>query len=102
MVFEFIKQSDKFNAAEVRNTKAAMSSRESYGDQAIGYVCLKRDGSLGTCIIKCKVCPEHRVRNKGYSVTLIIHEKDEKVIVRYSGVAIGIRKVVLKHRDRFQ
>ncbi|XP_077275587.1 uncharacterized protein LOC143904644 [Temnothorax americanus] len=56
------------------------SSRESYGDEAIGYVCLKRDGSLGTCIIKCKVCPEHRVRNKGYSVTLTIHEKDEKVI----------------------
>lgn len=24
MVFEFIKQSDKFNAAEVRNAKAAM------------------------------------------------------------------------------
>lgn len=55
------------------------SSRESYGDQAIG-VCLKRDESLGTCIIKCKVCPEHRVRNKRYLVTLTIHEKDEKVI----------------------
>jgi len=56
------------------------SSRESYGDQAIGYVCLKRDKSFGTCIIRCKVCPEHRVRNKGYSVTLTIHEKEERVI----------------------
>ena len=56
------------------------SSRESYDDHAVGYVCLKRDGSLGTCIIKCKICREHRVRNKGYSVTLTINEKDEKVI----------------------
>lgn len=64
------------------------SSRESYGDQVIGYVCLKRNGSLGTSIIKCKVCPEHHVHNKGYSVTLIIHEKDEKVIdVQYHDCA---------------
>lgn len=54
------------------------SSRESYGDQAIGYVRLKRDESLG--IVQCKVCPEHRINNKGYSITLTIHEKDEKVI----------------------
>ena len=57
-----------------------ISSRESYGDHTVGYVYLKRDGSSGTCIIKCKICPEHRVRNKGYSVTLTINEKDEKVI----------------------
>ncbi|XP_039307968.1 uncharacterized protein LOC120358291 [Solenopsis invicta] len=78
MVCEFVKESDKFNAAEVRNAKAAISSRESYGDKAIGYVCLKRDESLGTCIVQCKICPEHR--NKGYSVTLTVNEKEEKVI----------------------
>ena len=56
------------------------SSRESYGDLAVGYLCLKRDGSSGTCIVKCKLCPGHRVRNKRYSVTLTINERDEKVI----------------------
>ncbi|EGI59623.1 hypothetical protein G5I_12215 [Acromyrmex echinatior] len=99
MVTEFIKQSDKFNAAEVRNAKAAMSLRESYGDQAIDYVCLKRKESLGTCIIhvQCKVCPEHRIRNKGYSVTMTIDEKDEKVIdVQYDNcVSNGYRKKVM-------
>ncbi|KYN29277.1 hypothetical protein ALC57_01288 [Trachymyrmex cornetzi] len=80
MVCEYIKQSDNFNAAEVRNTKAAMSSRESYGDEAIGYVCLKREQLTKTCILKCKVCLEHRIHSKGYSVTLTVNEEDEKIL----------------------
>ena len=56
------------------------SSRESYGYQAIGYVCLKRDGSSEICIIKCKICLENRVHNKRCSVTLTIDERDIKFI----------------------
>ena len=44
------------------------SSRETYGDAAIGYVCLKRDENL--CILKALVCPEHKVCDKLYQVTL--------------------------------
>ncbi|XP_011860949.1 PREDICTED: uncharacterized protein LOC105558060 [Vollenhovia emeryi] len=46
MILDFIKKSDNFNCGEVRNVKLAASSRTSYGDQAIGYVCLKRDGEI--------------------------------------------------------
>ncbi|KYN12328.1 hypothetical protein ALC57_15499, partial [Trachymyrmex cornetzi] len=51
---------------------------ENYGDTAIGYVQLKREGDL--CIVKCRVCPEHKVRSKSYSTTLIINEATEKII----------------------
>lgn len=44
------------------------SSHESYDDQA--KFCLKQNGFAKTCILKCKVNPEHRVHNKGYSITL--------------------------------
>ncbi|GBP60711.1 hypothetical protein EVAR_47449_1 [Eumeta japonica] len=53
------------------------ASRESYGDKAIGYVQLRRKN--GICIVKGRVCPEHRVRSKAYSVTLTINEKLRKV-----------------------
>ena len=53
------------------------SSRETYGDAAIGYVCLKRDENL--CILKASVCPEHKVRDKPYQVTLIINEVSSTV-----------------------
>ncbi|KYN19357.1 hypothetical protein ALC57_08330, partial [Trachymyrmex cornetzi] len=56
------------------------SSRESYGDEAIGYVYLKREQLTKTCILKCKVCPEHRIHSKGYSVTLTVNEEDEKIL----------------------
>lgn len=54
------------------------SSRQSYGDDAIGYVQLKRDANL--CMVKCKICPEHRVHSKSYSVTMIVDE-EESIIV---------------------
>jgi len=54
------------------------SSRQNYGDSAIGYVCLKRENSI--CTVKAKVCPEHRVRNKAYSVILTVDEKIESII----------------------
>ena len=52
-------------------------SRETYGDASIGYVCMKRDENLS--ILKASVCPEHKVRDKPYQVTLIINEVSSTV-----------------------
>lgn len=46
--------------------------REDYGDNAIGFVEVKREGS--TCIVQSKVCPEHKVRNTGYTVVCKVDE----------------------------
>ncbi|KAF2886750.1 hypothetical protein ILUMI_19423, partial [Ignelater luminosus] len=54
------------------------ASREEYGDTAIGYVQIKRESN--ECIIKCKICPEHKISSKLYNVTLIINETEETVI----------------------
>nr|XP_034194868.1 uncharacterized protein LOC117611080 [Osmia lignaria] len=63
--------------AEMRLVEASLSSRESYGDSAIGYVCLRRE--LSICTIKGKICPEHRVKSKRYAVTLVVNEADETI-----------------------
>ncbi|GBP61689.1 hypothetical protein EVAR_43627_1 [Eumeta japonica] len=54
------------------------SSRASYGDDAVSYVQLKRDGKL--CIVKCKICPEHKVHSKVYRCTLVVDEEDESIL----------------------
>ncbi|XP_063623005.1 uncharacterized protein LOC134795102 [Cydia splendana] len=69
-------------SAELGLTKIAnwlqRSSRESYGDDAIGYVQVKRDTTL--CIVKCKICPERQVHRSTYSVSLVVEEKKGIVI----------------------
>ncbi|XP_043478494.1 uncharacterized protein LOC122513004 [Leptopilina heterotoma] len=77
MVYEYITNNERYNAPEVRGVKATLSSRENYGDSAIGYVCVKRQGKI--CTLKGRICPEHRVRNKNYTVTLKIDEEKEIV-----------------------
>lgn len=52
--------------------------RQNYGDVAIGYVQLS--SQLSTCNVEAKVCPEHKVRNKNYTVQVIIDENEETVI----------------------
>ncbi|CAG9788303.1 unnamed protein product [Diatraea saccharalis] len=47
------------------------------GDDAISYVQVKREGNL--CIVKGKICPEHKVHAKLYGVTLVIDEQEEAV-----------------------
>ncbi|KAL7289367.1 hypothetical protein TKK_0016570 [Trichogramma kaykai] len=73
MIFDFITNDDRFNAPEVRGVKNMTSSRESYGDNAIGYVCVKRENSI--CTLKAQICPEHRVREKSYLVSLVVDEE---------------------------
>ncbi|XP_051156855.1 uncharacterized protein LOC127278934 [Leptopilina boulardi] len=77
MVYEYITNNERYNAPEVRGVKATLSSRENYGDSAIGYVCVKRVGSI--CTLKGRICPVHRVRSKNYTVTLTVEEVNEQV-----------------------
>nr|XP_026492169.1 uncharacterized protein LOC113397863 [Vanessa tameamea] len=78
MVAKFFACNPDFCSAEFRNVKTSLSTRESYGDDAIGYVQLQR--TQNTCIIKCTICPEHKVRSKSYSVTLIVDEQEDDVL----------------------
>ncbi|KAL0829617.1 hypothetical protein ABMA28_003123 [Loxostege sticticalis] len=78
MLGEFLASNKDFCSAEFRNVKTAVSSRPSYGDDAISYVQLKRDGNL--CMVKSKICPEHKVHGKLYGVTLVVDEINETVV----------------------
>lgn len=53
------------------------AARESYRDEAIGYVQVKREGTK--CTVKCRVTPEHKVKSKPYHCTLVCNENEEKV-----------------------
>ncbi|KAJ2951893.1 hypothetical protein O0L34_g4143 [Tuta absoluta] len=54
------------------------SGRDSYGDDAIGYVQVKRQGDI--CIVKCRITPEHRVRKKPFRCSLECNEKEDEVL----------------------
>ncbi|CAK1547284.1 unnamed protein product [Leptosia nina] len=57
MLGTFLASNKDFCLAEFRNVKTSMSARASYGDDAVSYVQVKREGNL--CTIKAKICPEH-------------------------------------------
>ncbi|RVE48496.1 hypothetical protein evm_006807 [Chilo suppressalis] len=78
MICNFFASNSDFCDAEFRNVKTSVSARQSYGDDAIGYVQLRRDSDL--CTIKCRVGPEHKVRSKSYAATMIVDEKEDKVV----------------------
>ncbi|KAJ8685214.1 hypothetical protein QAD02_021007 [Eretmocerus hayati] len=75
MLIEYISTSDSFQGCELRNVKTTRSMRANYGDVAIGYVQLKRDGT--SCTVQGKICPEHRVHSKNYTVHVVINEEEE-------------------------
>nr|CAI5831935.1 unnamed protein product [Callosobruchus analis] len=54
-----------------------LAGRDSYVEDAIGYVQVKREGTK--CIVKCRVTPEHKVKSKPYHCTLVCDENDEKI-----------------------
>lgn len=54
------------------------AARESYGDDAIGYVQLRRES--GFCTVKCKICPEHKVRASSYNVTMVVDENNGEIV----------------------
>ncbi|XP_028170878.1 uncharacterized protein LOC114360375 [Ostrinia furnacalis] len=78
MVANFFALNPDFCSAELRNVKITKSAGESYGDDAIGYVQLKRESKI--CTVKCKMCPEHKVRSKQYTVSAVIDEEKEEII----------------------
>ena len=53
------------------------TNRGSYIETAVGYVSVQRRKEL--CIIEVSVCPEHKIKNKNYSVSIVINEKEEKL-----------------------
>lgn len=60
------------------------SSRENYGDSAVGYVSVKRDNKEGSdniiCTVKGGICPEHKTHDKPYRVTLIVDETEDQIM----------------------
>ncbi|XP_063893363.1 uncharacterized protein LOC126054673 [Helicoverpa armigera] len=104
MLGEFLASNKDFCSAEFRNVKTSKSSRPSYGDDAVSYVQLKRDGDL--CVVKCKVCPEHKVHAKLYGVTLIVDEQEDAVksvacndcVASQGGCKHGIAFLMWVHR----
>ena len=64
----------QFTKADSTNLKLILiyrkmrSSRENYGDAAIGYVCLKRENAI--CTIRVRIYLEHRVKQKEYTVII--------------------------------
>lgn len=54
------------------------SSGEDYGDDAVGYVQVRRSG--GVCEVAARVTPEHKVTSKPYRVHVMINEVQEEII----------------------
>lgn len=62
----------------IKTTTFFRAARESYGDNAIGYVQLKREGPI--CTVRAKITPEHKVVKKTYEVRAVINEQEEDVV----------------------
>ncbi|XP_057339978.1 uncharacterized protein LOC130677297 [Microplitis mediator] len=78
MVASYLATNSNFVSAEMQGAKANLSGRQSYGDAAIEFVQLKLHGL--ECTLKCLICPEHRVHNKSYRVTLVLNIVEEKIL----------------------
>ncbi|CAG4938604.1 unnamed protein product [Colias eurytheme] len=78
MMTAYFASNPDFTSAEIRGVKAARSTRESYGDSAVGYVQVKRDGDI--CIVKARITPEHNVRQKCYAVMCTCNETEETIL----------------------
>ncbi|XP_074097618.1 uncharacterized protein LOC141526482 [Cotesia typhae] len=79
MVATYLARNSDFVSAEMKGAKASISGRKSYGDAAIEYVQIKLQGP--ECTLKCLICPEHRVHNKSYRVTVVINIVDEEILL---------------------
>ncbi|CAH2013279.1 unnamed protein product [Acanthoscelides obtectus] len=62
------------------------SGRDTYRDEAIGYVQLKRERDI--CFVKARITPEHRVKSKQHHGSFECDEKEEKAAkLEWSGCA---------------
>ena len=67
-----------FKAAEIRGGKNKRSTRESYGDQAIGYVQVQRKDKI--CIVLARCTPEHKNNAVSYELTVEVDEENEEIL----------------------
>lgn len=54
------------------------SARETYGDDAVGFVQVQRSGNV--CTVKAKITPEHKIKSKAYCCTFTCDEKEETIL----------------------
>ncbi|KAJ8966270.1 hypothetical protein NQ314_003638 [Rhamnusium bicolor] len=54
------------------------ASRAGYGEDAIGYVQVKREQNV--CTVKGRIVPEHKVHNKPYTVSAIFDEANDSIL----------------------
>ncbi|CAG9768311.1 unnamed protein product [Ceutorhynchus assimilis] len=78
MVFDYFNKHKDFISAEMRGIKLLRSGRQSYGDNAIGYVQLKQQAAL--CELKAKITPEHKIKSKNYTVLCVINTEEKEVV----------------------
>ncbi|XP_046408102.1 uncharacterized protein LOC124172687 [Ischnura elegans] len=74
MIGVYLSSNADFAGSEQRGVKLARSARENYGDSAIGYVQIKRDG--GKCWSLARVTPEHKVKVKPHIVEIVVNEDE--------------------------
>ncbi|KAF4530548.1 hypothetical protein B566_EDAN018658 [Ephemera danica] len=78
-MYIFLSENELFISSESRGEKHARSSRENYGDSAIGAVQVGRNSN--TCIVRAKICPEHNIIKTNYTVEAIIEENESGSVV---------------------
>ncbi|KAL3282533.1 hypothetical protein HHI36_005713 [Cryptolaemus montrouzieri] len=71
MVDLYFAKNSEFFAAEIL-------ARDNYGDDAVGYVQIRRTDN--TCTVKCRITPEHLLRTKPYHCSLVCDENEEKFL----------------------
>ncbi|KAJ8720544.1 hypothetical protein PYW08_006009 [Mythimna loreyi] len=77
MVWNFFGESAEYSSVEIKGTKLLRSTRESYGDNAIGYVQIKRDGLVQSC--KCEDCAASEGGCKHAAALLLwLHRRSEE------------------------
>lgn len=78
MVFAYFKSNPNFQQPEIRNVKTGRAAVvETYGDDAVGYVELKRCSAK--CHVKGRVTPQQRVRAKPYHVEVVVDAGAESI-----------------------
>ncbi|XP_044759885.1 uncharacterized protein LOC123317422 [Coccinella septempunctata] len=77
MIHEFFSRNTNYLSVEMKGMKNMKAARSGYGDDAVGYVQLKRENSI--CLIKGRIVPEHKVRSKPYFVEATIDESTDEI-----------------------
>ncbi|KAJ8674378.1 hypothetical protein QAD02_012823 [Eretmocerus hayati] len=98
MLMMYLNNSGYYSDPELQNVKTVRSMRPNYGDFAVGYVQLLREGDY--CFMEAKICPEHKVKAPNYPVQAKINEKIG-IIVEASCQGCAASKGGCKHTVAF-